>query len=87
MIGRRFESNSKGCRLLERCNNDWANILKDIQDDDRTEEKQRYSSVAEGETGVVVASTFQTREHVNSSLDQVDTKMILEVFIKSDAKW
>ena len=37
-----------------------------------------------------LASNFQTRErakHVNSSLDQVDTKMILEVFIKNNAKW
>ena len=37
-----------------------------------------------------VASNFQTRERakrVNSSLDQVDTKMISEVLIKSDAKW
>ncbi len=37
-----------------------------------------------------LASNFQTRERAklaNSSLDQVDTKMISEVFIKSDAKW
>ena len=37
-----------------------------------------------------LASKFQTREcakRANSSLDQVDTKMISEVFINSDAKW
>ena len=37
-----------------------------------------------------LASNFQTRERAksaNSSLDQVDTKMISEVFINSDAKW
>ena len=35
---------------------------------------------------VTIASNFQTRErakHANSSLDQVDTKMISEVFIDS----
>ena len=39
---------------------------------------------------VIVASNFQTRERAkraNSSLDQVDTKMISKVFIKSDGKW
>ena len=34
----------------------------------------------------VLASNFQTRKHANSSLDQVNTKMISEVLIKSDAK-
>ena len=43
----------KGCRLLERCNNDWANIMKDLQDDDRTAEEQIYASVVEGETGFI----------------------------------
>ena len=35
---------------MERFNNDWANILKDLQGDDRTAEEQTYASVAEGET-------------------------------------
>ena len=42
------------------------------------------------QTDTQVASNFQTRERAkrtNSSLDQVDTKMISEVFIKSDGKW
>ena len=34
-----------------------------------------------------LASNFRTRERANSSLDQNDTKMISEEFIKSDAKW
>ena len=38
---------------MERFNNDWANILKDLQDDDRTAEEQRYAFVAEGETGFI----------------------------------
>ena len=43
----------KECRLSKRCNNDWANIWKDLQDDDWTAEEQRYASVAEGETGFI----------------------------------
>ena len=38
----------------------------------------------------IVALNFQTRERAKrkySSLDQVDTKMISEVFINGDAKW
>ena len=34
-----------------------------------------------------LASNFQTRERANSSLNQVNSKMILEVLIKSNAKW
>ena len=49
-----------------------------------------YGNSSPTRVATFVASNFQTRERAkraNSGLDQVDTKMISEVFINNDAKW
>ena len=65
----------KGCRLLERRNNDWANILKDLQDDDRTAEEQIYASVAEGETGfiAVLLDCYDMEVKIETQLSRLDS--------------
>ncbi len=57
--------------------------------------KGRYRTRRSGDDGasgaaihaarLVVASNFQTRERANSSLDQVDTKMISEITLLSQS--
>ena len=65
----------RGCRLLERCNNDWANILKDLQPDDRTAVEQTYASVAEGKTCfiAVLLDCHDMEAKIETQLSRLDS--------------
>ena len=39
--------------LLERCNRDWANLLKDLKSEERGKEEKEYQRVAEGNEGYI----------------------------------
>ena len=39
--------------LLEKCNDDWSNILKELKDDAKVTEEREYARVTEGEDGLI----------------------------------
>ena len=39
--------------LLEKCNDDWLNILKELKDDAKVTKKREYARVTEGEDGLI----------------------------------
>ena len=41
--------------LLEKCNNDWSNILKELKDDAKVTEEREYACVCESEDGLIEA--------------------------------
>jgi len=41
------------CSFLERCNHDWANVLKDPRGDEKAKEKKEYQHFSEGSEGFV----------------------------------
>ena len=41
--------------LLEKWNNDWSNILKELKDDKKVTEKREYACVCEGEDRLIEA--------------------------------
>jgi len=34
------------CSLLERCNRDWVNVLKDLRGEEKTKEEKEYEQVS-----------------------------------------
>ena len=46
---------STNIALLEKCNNDWSNILKELKDDEKVTEEREYACVCEGEDGLIEA--------------------------------
>ena len=41
--------------LLEKCNDDWLNILKELKDDTKVTEEHEYARITEGEDGLIEA--------------------------------
>ena len=41
--------------LLERCNGDWSNILKELKDDAKVIEEHEYACICEGEDELIEA--------------------------------
>ena len=41
------------CSLLERCNRDWINVLKDLRGEEKTKEEKEYERFSEGSEGFV----------------------------------
>ena len=41
--------------FLERCNRDWANLLKDLKGEEKGKEEKEYQLVAEGNEGYIEA--------------------------------
>ena len=39
--------------LLEKCNDDWSNILNELKDDAKVTEEREYACVTEGEDGLI----------------------------------
>ena len=39
--------------LLERCNRDWANLLKDLKSEEKGKEEKEYQQIAEGSEGYI----------------------------------
>ena len=48
----RFSTN---IALIEKCNNDWSNILKELKDDEKVIEEREYAHICEGEDGLIEA--------------------------------
>ena len=46
---------STNIALLEKCNNDWSNILKKLKDDAKVTEERDYACVCEGQDGLIEA--------------------------------
>ena len=44
---------STNITLLEKCNNDWSNILKELKDDAKVTEEREYARASEGEDGLI----------------------------------
>ena len=44
---------STAIALLEKCNDDWSNILKELKDDAKVTEEREYARVTEGEDGLI----------------------------------
>ena len=44
---------SSNIALLEKCNKDWSNILKELDSDAKVNEEHEYARVFEGEDGLV----------------------------------
>ena len=44
---------STNIALLEKCNNDWSNILKELKDDAKVTEEREYARASEGEDGLI----------------------------------
>ena len=43
---------STNIALLEKCNNDWSNILKELKDDANVTKEHEYAQICEGEDGL-----------------------------------
>ena len=46
---------STNIALLEKCNNDWLNILKELKDNAKVTEEHKYAPICEGEDGLIEA--------------------------------
>ena len=46
---------STNITLLEKCNNDWSNILKEMKDNAKVTKEHKYAPVCEGEDGLIEA--------------------------------
>ena len=46
---------STNIALLEKCNNDWSNLLKELKDDEKVTEEREYARVCEGEDRLIEA--------------------------------
>ena len=44
---------SSNITLLEKCNKDWSNILKELKGDAKVTEESEYTRVADGEDGFI----------------------------------
>ena len=44
---------STNISLLERCNRDWSNLLKDLKSEERNKEEKEYQRVADGSEGYI----------------------------------
>ena len=44
---------STNIALLEKCNNDWSNILKELKDDAKVTEEREYARASEGDDGLI----------------------------------